>query len=428
MPQKTNNKIIYGVVILVAILTSIIVFVLINPTNNSKIGDIKDRFLPFGNPPSAGNNPFVPTPDDTETPDDAPFVIQKMRRLVDAPVAGASFFTDDMGQISIRYAEQKNGDVYDYSLSNGVSRQILRQNLPGVHNVLWNNNGKNAIFRFLKTVGNQDTIKTYALFFEEIAPGEDAIFEGRWLPDELPEVIVSPISEKVAYLQKNKKGDSFIWLEEIKEDQNMEGDQNREQIFASPFSEWLLEQPTEALLTLATKPSYNLDGYLYFVDIASKTTTKILGNKKGLMALTSPDATKILYAESAKNSYELILYNVETKKETALGIKAFPEKCVWSVGNSNLLYCAVSNLTNNKNMPDEWYQGGVSFSDDIWLINTETGKIGLLARTADFDFEGQGIDVIKPFLSPDNSQLVFTNKKDGTLWLLELETIENAGL
>jgi len=420
MTTQTKNKIIYSIVILVAVLAGIIVFVVVNPTNNPKITETKEKFIPFGNTPSVENTQFMstttPSRNSTIPPDNQLFSTQKMRHLVDVPVAGATFFTNDSEQTAIRYVKQKTGDIYDYSLDTGISKLVLQQNLPGVHNVLWNNNGKNAVFRFLKTVGNQETIKTYLLSFEETTMEDSAIFEGRFLPDELPEVIVSPDSEKIMYIQKNKKGDSFVMSEEIR------GNRDREQLFASPFSEWLLEQPKEGLLTLTTKPSYNVDGYLYFTDITSGVTTKMLGDKKGLMALTSPDATKILYATSEKDSYKLILYDAETKKETVLDIKAFPEKCVWGTRDSNLIYCAVSNLTNNKNMPDSWYQGETSFSDDIWLLNTETGKTGLFSKTK--DFTEWGIDVIKPLLSPEDSHLLFTNKLDGTLWLLELENIE----
>lgn len=420
---QTKNKIIYGVVVLVAVLAGVVVFVVVNPTNNAKISDTKEKIFPFGGAPSTENNN---QPVSTTTPESAITLAgeqpvsmlstQKMSRLVDAPVAGATFFIDNSGQTAIRYAEQKTGDVYDYSFSDGTSKLVLQQNLPGVHNVLWSNNGENAVFRFVKKAGNQDIIKTYILVSKEAEFEDNVIFEGRFLPDELPEVIISPDSEKIVYIQENKKGDSFVMSEEIR------GNRDREQLFASPFSEWLLEQPKEELLTLTTKPSYDIDGYLFFTDITGGITTKILGDKKGLMTLTSPDATKILYATSEEDSYKLILYDVETKKEIVLNIKAFPEKCVWGTRDSNLIYCAVSNLTNNKNMPDSWYQGETSFSDDIWLLNTETGKTGLFSKTK--DFTKWGIDVIKPLLSPDDSHLLFTNKLDGTLWLLELENIE----
>jgi len=415
MNKQTKNKIIYGVIIFIALLGGIIAFIIINPANNQRITDTKNKFLPFGNTPDIENGSFdtITISDNVAPSDNQPLFAQKMKRLVDAPVAGATFFTNSVGQINIRYAEQKTGDIYDYSLDTGISKLILRQNLPGVHNVLWGSNGQNAVFRFLKTVVNQDTIKTYILSFEEPGLEEKTIFSGKFLPDNIQEVIVSPSGKKVAYIQKNEQGDSFVMLEEIKEGQN------REQIFASPFSEWLLEQPTENLLTLTTKPSYDIDGYLYFTDIASGVTTKILGNKKGLTALTSPDATKILYAKNEEQSYKLILYNVDTKEEINPNINSFPEKCVWGAGDGNLLYCAVPNLIGARNIPDKWYQGEVSYSDDIWLINTETKKAGLIAKTNDFN--QNGIDVIKPFLSLDNRQLLFTNKIDNSLWLLELE-------
>ena len=203
--------------------------------------------------------------------------------------------------------------------------------------------------------------------------------------------------------------------------ENLDGTGERQQLFASPFGEWLVEWIKDGLVVLTTKPSHNIDGYSYFVNTNNGTMKKILGEIKGLTVLTSPDATKILYAKSGKNVFDLVVYDIETKTETSLELNTFPEKCVWGTENTNLLYCAVSNFSNNNDLPDDWYKGVVSFSDEIWLINTETGKTGIVTPMK--EFTGDGIDVTKISLSPEEDRLLFTNKKDRSLWMLKLETI-----
>jgi len=69
-------------------------------------------------------------------------------------------------------------------------------------------------------------------------------------------------------------------------------------------------------------------------------------------------------------------------------------------------------------LPDGWYQGVVSFSDDIWRIDITTGVTTMLVsppKTA-----GEEIDATKLLLSPDEAFLLFVNKKDSTPWSLKL--------
>ncbi|HEY0221172.1 MAG TPA: hypothetical protein VGC58_03045 [Candidatus Paceibacterota bacterium] len=65
-----------------------------------------------------------------------------------------------------------------------------------------------------------------------------------------------------------------------------------------------------------------------------------------------------------------------------------------------------------------WYKGIVSFSDDIWQYNTKdfTSK-----SLTDLKSEsGEDVDVIKPILSENEQYLIFVNKKDNSLWSLDL--------
>lgn len=422
--SKKTHKILVALAVIITLLIAVVMVLVINPTNNTKITETKEKLLPFGSPTPPDDTIIVePIVDDDPFYDTQPEVAQKLRRLVDEPVAGAISFNNEKGEVVIRYVEQKTGDIYDYSLNNKSSERIFQQTLLGIHDALWSSDGKNTVLRFLKTTGNEDTVKTYVVSFNDISsesPDEQVSDNndpfGKFLPDDLLEVVISPDDKNVVYLQKEGVN-SFILSE------NLSGDQEREQIFTSPFTEWLVEYPKEGLLALTTKPSYNIDGYLYFINIENGTMEKILGETKGLTALTNSGATKILYSKSEKDSHNLVVYNIETKTETILELNTFPEKCIWGgVENNNLLYCAVSNFTDNTSLPDEWYKGKVSFSDDIWLINTETGKSGIIAETEKFNKDG--IDVIKPFLDPNDKHLLMTNKKDGALWMLELGMVE----
>ena len=74
-------------------------------------------------------------------------------------------------------------------------------------------------------------------------------------------------------------------------------------------------------------------------------------------------------------------------------------------------------------------QGKVQFSDNLWKTDFDTGRISIVYQ---FDIEtniflGQesvGIDIINPFLDELEEYIFFTNKQDGSLWSLKLESGE----
>jgi hypothetical protein len=83
-----------------------------------------------------------------------------------------------------------------------------------------------------------------------------------------------------------------------------------------------------------------------------------------------------------------------------------------------VLYCGVPQTAPSGSLPDGWYQGVVSFSDDMWMINTQTGVTTLLVSP--LKVAGEEIDATKLLLSPDESFLLFVNKKDSAPWSLKL--------
>jgi hypothetical protein len=155
---------------------------------------------------------------------------------------------------------------------------------------------------------------------------------------------------------------------------------------------------------------------LYVKDLGSQKFNQILGKINGLTSLMSPDGKTILYGD---NALSLNLYHTDTNKTEPVGIKTLPEKCVWNKTNS-LLYCAAPKNVSGNNYPDTWYQGEISFSDQIWKVDLATGNATIVVDPSTTTV-GEEIDGIKLAIDDGENYLFFVNKKDSFLWELKLK-------
>ncbi|MBI2594719.1 MAG: hypothetical protein HYW38_00435, partial [Candidatus Colwellbacteria bacterium] len=187
------------------------------------------------------------------------------------------------------------------------------------------------------------------------------------------------------------------------------------QIFDSAFNEWLSFWPESKIITLTTKPSYLAPGYMYKLDIGTKSFLQVLDGINGLTTLASPDGKMALIAD---NTLALSIYHLDTKISESLGVRTLPEKCVWGRG-SEVIYCSAPRLGVGTNYPDAWYQGEISFDDQIWKIDVAAGSASILADPVAAG--GEIIDGIKLSLDEGENYLFFVNKKDSFLWRVKLK-------
>ena len=170
---------------------------------------------------------------------------------------------------------------------------------------------------------------------------------------------------------------------------------------------------------MSTKPSAEIAGYLYFLNSQTGTFSRILGGINGLTTKTNASATEVLYSDSIRGAPRLYLYTIKTGESKLLPWNTFPEKCLWSITDSKIIYCAVPKSFPAGDYPDLWYQGLVSFTDDIWMINTDT-----LASTQIFDIQKEtanNIDAVDIQIDSNDNYLFFTDKTSLTFWSLNLK-------
>jgi len=398
------KKIIIALIILIAGGILIFYFFLSDKNNNS-LNELT-TFFPFEEGGANGttqDNPVNTNP--TTKIDPITGSLPILRKISETPVAGAIIFKDTYKEENeetnyiIRYIERATGHIYETSTTSFTLNRISNTTIPKIQEVIWLDKDS-LIIRYLE---DDDTIKTFSAQLITDNLGEKEL-EGVYLQDNIKSII--KLGEKIFYLLDNGKGSIGV-----KSDKD---DKNREIIFDSPLKEWLITSVGDEYINFTTKPAITTYGFSFLFDTKTKEFKKVINKKMNLSTLMN-NSFDILYSEYGKTNPKLSLFINENKINTDISIKTFPEKCVWNKEN---IYCGIpeGNLENYD--LTKWYQGLISFSDEIWKINKETTTTEFLISPTEFDTNG--LDIINPILDEDGNYLVFMNKKDLSLWVLKL--------
>jgi hypothetical protein len=311
---------------------------------------------------------------------------------------------------ALRYVDRATGNIYQTFADKIEERRFTDTVIPKVYEALFGSNGESVVMRYLKADGR--TIQTFLSNLPKEYLGGDTMesneAKGIFLPENIKDISLSADTESMLYLFISR--DNMIaTTHEFKTGKKV-------QLFDSPFTEWLSTWPNSKLTTFTTKPASGMPGYMYAMDPASKNLIQVLGKVNGLTTLASPSGNLVLYGD---DSLSLSLYDTDARTVRSIGIRTLPEKCIWGTG-SDFIYCAVPRTIAGTQYPDIWYQGEVSFSDQLWKIDVDTGNTTLVADPLTIT-GAEDIDAIKLALDSDEKYLFFVNKKDSFLWKLELK-------
>lgn len=312
----------------------------------------------------------------------------------------------------IRYMERGTGHVYERTFASGTpmgpAKEISNTTIPRIQETLWMPDGNSLLLRYSKEDSNEIDTFFGALAIAASSDSAPGSIDGNFLDENINELVWGGKNKIFALENTGGQGAGII--------SNPDG-KKQSKIFESPLSEWIPEWPKEGTITLTTKASYQAPGFLFFLNTANGNQKKILAEINGLTTLANPDTSYVLYSESTNRGFTLNILNVKTGDKNIAPIQTLPEKCVWSKKDSATAWCLVPKFQISGNYPDDWYQGTISFSDDIWKINVKTGESELLVSI------GNGIDVdgINLFTDKAESKLFFTNKKNMTLWSFQLQ-------
>lgn len=375
-------------------------------TGNSLLKD----FLPFGKPSdSAPRNTNSTQNNQGNSSDQNNLLINEsqetkgLRQLSSEPVSGATIFVQG-SSTSVRYVEKATGHIYEVDLHTSVKKRISNTTIPKIEEVAWGNNGQTLVARFMKEGTLQSRFATIA---SSSASTTDGLLnlEGFDMAPNILSLMFSPKKDKIFYFTGSRLGAEGFTTNSRGEKASL--------VWKFPITEWVVEWQQNDTINLTTKSSNNLPGSMYEISLKNGSFTPILSGIAGLSTKINSDGSKILYSESSRQSLELKLLNKISGSTSKIPLATLAEKCSWQ--NKKIVVCGVpSNLSGN--LPDSWYQGKVSFSDTLWRIDTDHLITENLINSSD----QESFDIQDIKIGQDEKNIIFTNKKDGSLWVISI--------
>lgn len=335
------------------------------PTENDR-GD----FPTTGTPGQEGPNQIVSTK-------------AHLYKLSDDPVSGATFISTS----TVRYMDRGTGHVFDADLLSGEVTRVSNKTIQKAHAAFWTQEGEGVLYQQLE---NSTVRTTYLDITDETTIS---------LPDNITTVAVSGDGSEVAFLVRNQ-----LYI----------GDPSNigQSTGTVPGTSWIIDWIDPETLSFTTKASALLPGFTYTTTGGVEGFTRGVGDMLGLTV--NRRGSSVLYSANIEESDAILFFlDADTNTETFLN-RTLAEKCSFFNTTNDYVLCAVPTTIPNVDMPDAWYQGQISFDDSLYLyhIPTETS----------FTYEpSEPIDAISLAATPDDSKVLFINKKDLSLWVLDLE-------
>lgn len=406
------NKIVIVIAIIVLVIGGFFGYLYITQKDSgagvSGVVSTVRNFFPFGNEADVATTNPQNTNEPSATVPNVPTVPQDLRQIYSFPVAGAEAFIISSSTV-VRFLEKSTGNMFEAQTALDTVDRISNTTIPKIAEAIFIQ--KNSVlFRYLKD--DSDLIETV---FGTLSTTTNATsttttlgeIQSTYLTPNIKEIAMSPKKDQIFYTVQSGSGS-------IGTISNPDGTK-KVQLFDSPIREWNISWPKTNTVTITTKASASVPGYLYFVNTTTGKMERILGNVLGLTTLTNSTASSTIYNQNdSVGNTHLSLFDIKTKTSTKLNTITFTEKCVWSKKNVGLLYCAVPENIPGGSYPDAWYKGLTSFSDSLWKIDTATGQTDLLVNIK--EVSGKDLDIINMSLSEKEDFLVFSNKTDLSLW------------
>lgn len=296
----------------------------------------------------------------------------------------------------IYFYAKTGGDIYESDFSGKEKKKISNITILGILEAQWSPKKDGALVWYQ----DGDELKK---FVQTISTTTQASF----LPQAAHSASWSPDGASIAYLTPDKNETNLIIA-----DSSVRNPKIR---FKTPVSDFRISWIGQNQISFNSASSGLAPSVLYVFNLRDGSFAKIIDNIYGFTPLWSSDGKQLLYSATNNNGGGLSLYLKELGGKTSkLGIATLPEKCAWS-SDSKEIFCTVPQNPSAGPMPDEYYQGLTYFSDNFIKINSETSEVTEFLNEQEFDAKNL-------IITTDKQKLFFVNRKDGTLWGINLAT------
>lgn len=432
-------------IILIALIGAYLYFALTKNNNGqpNTIPSVFKSLLPFSSPSSPQTiNQNLPPATIGQTNQENTPVVKRLKHLTTEPTAGNIILEKNIDVIVdrvkisekafyVRYIERATGHIFDIKTDAVLPIQISNTTIPKIYEATFLPGGNSLVARFLNGEIS-DQIITYYITLKNKASSATSTTKtsmentvavtaeasktelkeatGAYLEANIKEIALTPTGKKILSLVYTADGSRISLLNT--------GETKSRTLLSFSLREWLLTFSNEIKAVVTTKPSGITNGYAYTLDLATGTLRKIIGGIAGLTLLPNKDGNTYLGAGTPNGIVKLFAYFDKEGNTELLPLSTFPEKCIWKNIEKNSLICAVPKSISMGTYPDDWYKGKTTFTDELWQIDIKTKETQLISS---LDIEsGQAIDAINFKISSDDKYITFINKKDLTLWGLDL--------
>jgi hypothetical protein len=357
---------------------------------------------------------------------DTTYVAPLLRQISFEPVSGFTFYSttstttvvslDEAGMevkkeelattTVVRFQERATGHIYDVFEFIEAPQKVSAITERKIYSTIWSNNKDQFLFQKLAPDNEQIQTSFSKIVF---STSTEAQLQNTPISSSISDFIFNRKANKIIYSVK-QGGYSAVFASSP--DRTLE-----KPVVTLPFVEFILDSINANEVLLTTKASYSAPGYAYILNLTSGTMTKLIGNIPGLLVKISPDKKYYIYTESGQSRPVVRYVNSTTGVTKNLLINTIPEKCIFPNKINTNAYCFGSLLYSAGKYPDDWYKGKVTNSDTLYNIEFETELVDI---TYNFNGDNLDFDVINPQITDDDKFIIFQNKKDLTLWSLNV--------
>jgi hypothetical protein len=336
-------------------------------------------------PPIANDTPSIDALVDTKD--------GKLRQLTTRPIAGFGI-ANNASSTLVRYAEKGTGHIYEIDLTTGVETIISRTTTP----------------QTVEAHFSEDATVVALTAYDHYTT---RVFVGEIKDERISGITLEPGAENIAFDSNSAVLYSIVRSGVTTGYRHNLITSTRAEVFTFNFGELDVTWGNDITDTyLTTKPSPNLESFIYKIN--QGTVTPVIEPGYGLSALINNGT--IVTTKKVGDTYVS-----EAWKDTIatdLPTLTLKEKCTFSSGNTDYLWCAASADTPEGDYIDNWYKGVTIADDYLWFVSISKQTAELIASPK--QLISMSLDITNLQANVNDTQLFFKNRTDQTLWQYDL--------